>query len=118
WKEEGTPNFIKATGADQFTYLYSNTDPSIVNKYHGTPCPTIYVIDEKQKIVFRSRKFLGGVNTPNVLSLTRLLGLKYSPPKGIPQQSPVAVPMDESGEPDGLSSAGPAPSTAGARQAG
>jgi len=82
---EGAPNFVSTTGTQSFTYVFDGDD-SIVGEYHGTPCPTVLVLDKDQKIIYRSKKYMGGTNIPNVVDLARLLDLKYTPPKDAPRR--------------------------------
>jgi peroxiredoxin len=91
WDPAATPKFVKETGASQFTYLYSQPDPSVMEKYHGTPCPAVYVLDKNQKIIFRSKRYAMADNVPNMTALARVLDLKYTPPRGRVNRHPVAI---------------------------
>ena len=93
-------NFATTTGAgDQFTYLYDGPADTVVNEYRGTPCPTVLVLDKNQKIIYRSKRYGPPTNAPNMVSLARLLGLKYTPPKNAPRHPMVLVDPNDVGEP-------------------
>jgi len=96
---EGVPTFVSTTGTQSATYVFDAND-AVVGEYHGTPCPTVLVLDKNQKIVYRSKKYMGGTNAPNMVDLARILDLKYPPPKDTPSH-PIAVPenLDNPGLP-------------------
>jgi peroxiredoxin len=76
----GTEGWINTTGA-KFEYLYA-VDHSIVQRYHGTPCPKVYVLDPDLNIRYISPPKPKGdlSNTPVLMDLAHLLHLKYQPP--------------------------------------
>jgi peroxiredoxin len=82
WSPEGTPSWISRTNA-HFIYLYSKSDPTLVDLYHGHPCPRVFVVDKNLKFRYVGpQPNLLPSNQPVLEDMARVLGLKYKPPAG------------------------------------
>jgi len=76
WSPGATPAFVKRSGAD-WNYLFSETNPEIIETYQGKPCPKVYLLEPSLRISYTSPTSVPESWPLLVTEVAQELGLEY-----------------------------------------